>query len=325
MSINIADVKNKIYAISATNRNPIYDSHIYWSQKPYNICDILIESFSSQGDTVFDPFWGSGVTLLQSITKKHKRKAIGCEINEAPLFIVQTLLMKYNLQRYNEVLKCFLEQIRQLQNYYFTVCPICNSKTAVITSVIFDKESRDSEIKIKKINYRCGCSSKCSKEPDKSDYVNINIIHSLANISDLEMIPDTKIAVYENQTISKIFTNRNFAVLEEVIGIINKLDDFTDLFKYILMSVLHLCKITDKHSNSQWPLWIPKIDCVEKNVIDILVKKSSKFLSAIKYLSEHYDESPSYKLLHKGSQNIIESDIANDSVQLIITDPCVIL
>ena len=35
------------------------------------------------------------------------------------------------------------------------------------------------------------------------------------------------------------------------------------------MSILHLCKITDKHSNSQWPLWIPKTDCVEKNIIEI--------------------------------------------------------
>ena len=87
------------------------------------------------------------------------------------------------------------------------------------------------------------------------------------------LIANSKLAVYDNQPISQIFTKRNFAVLDEIVGIIDELEGYNEVFKYILMSVLHLCKITDKHSNSQWPLWIPKTDCVEKNIVDILEKK----------------------------------------------------
>ena len=93
------------------------------------------------------------------------------------------------------------------------------------------------------------------------------------------------------------------------------------LGKYILMSVIHLCKITDKHSNSQWPLWIPKTDCVEKNVIDLLEKKVKNFSKTIEFLATHYSNKSEYQLLHKGSQFITDSDIPNESVQLIITDP----
>ena len=87
------------------------------------------------------------------------------------------------------------------------------------------------------------------------------------------------------------------------------------------MSVLHLCKITDKHSNSQWPLWIPKVDCIEKNIIDILEKKVKSFTKTIKYINKNYDNSKQFKILQKGSQFVTEEDIKDDSVQLIITDP----
>ncbi len=317
---SIEEVKKEIYSTSASNKNPLYDSHIYWSQKPFNICDILIDAFSNEGDTVFDPFLGSGVTLLQSISKGKKRKAIGCEINEAPLFIVKTLLKDYDAQIYKKVSHEFLSKIRLLQKYYYTDCDNCGSK-GVITSVVFDKPQRDAEIAIKSINYRCTCSSKCTKTPDINDIQSINVNHIIKNINDTLLIANSKLAVYENQHISQIFTKRNFTVLDEVVGIINNLSCYNDLFKYILMSVIHLCKITDKHSNSQWPLWIPKTDCVEKNVIDLLEKKVKKFSSTIAFLEENYKEKLEYKLLHKGSQHIDNLDIANESIQLIITDP----
>jgi len=320
LRVDIPAVKKRIYNAKATNRNPIYDTHLYWSQKPYNICDILIESFSKEGDTVFDPFLGSGVTLLQAVSSTHKRRAIGCEINEAPLFIVKTLLASYDEKKYKKVLDVFLKEIKKLQRYYAIECPYCR-ETAAITSVIFDKATRSAEVEIKEINFRCICSSKGTKIANNDDYMAINVEHNLQNISDIALIPNSRIAVHENETISYIFTKRNFAVLDEVVGVIDALEMYQDLFRYILMSVLHLCKITDKRSNSQWPLWIPKNDCVEKNVVDLLEKKAKKFTSAIGYLSKHYAKTPEYTLLHKGSQNINEVDIPDNSVDLIITDP----
>lgn len=317
---SIEEVKKEIYTTTASNKNPLYNSHLYWSQKPFNICDILIDAFSEEGDTVFDPFLGSGVTLFQSISQSKKRKAIGCEINEAPLFIVKTLLKDYNAKKYKQVSQEFLSKIKALQEYYYTDCKNCGSK-GIITSVIFDKATRDAEIVIKHINYRCACSSKRTKAPDSNDIQSINIDRSVKNITDTLLIPNSKLAVYENERISQIFTKRNFAVLDEVVGIIENLSCYNDLFKYILMSVIHLCKITDKHSNSQWPLWIPKTDCVEKNIIDLLEKKVKKFSSTILFLEENFKNKSEYKLLHKGSQHIDNSDIENDSIQLIITDP----
>jgi 16S rRNA G966 N2-methylase RsmD len=318
--VDVPAIKKRIYDAKATNRNPIYDTHLYWSQKPYNICDILIDSLSEEGDTVFDPFLGSGVTLLQAVSSTHNRKAIGCEINEAPLFIVKTLLTSYDEKKYKKTLSVFLKEIKKLQKYYTTQCPYCD-ESAVITSVVFDKATRSAEIEIKNIHFRCVCSSKGTKTADDGDGITINVEHNARNIIDIDLIPNSRIAVHEKETISCIFTKRNFAVLDEVVGVINTLEMYPDLFRYILMSVLHLCKITDKRSNSQWPLWIPKNDCVEKNIIDLLEKKAKNFTAAISYISKHYKKTPEYILLHKGSQNIDETDIQDSSVDLVITDP----
>ena len=86
--INMESLKNNINSISPTKNNVMYNSHMYWSQKAYNVCDILIDSLSNKGDVVFDPFLGSGVTTLEAIKSSLSRCAIGCDINDMPIFIV---------------------------------------------------------------------------------------------------------------------------------------------------------------------------------------------------------------------------------------------
>lgn len=318
MSLNIEQLKKKLRLLEATNKNALYDSHIYWSQKPYNVCDLLIESLSSPGDVVFDPFLGSGVTILEAIKKKYQRIGIGCEINDVPLFIVRTLLSEIDTAEYEAESEKTIQELKSLQKYYSTKCPYCH-KDGIITSVVFDKPTRQADPDITVINYRCDCGSKRTKSSEPDDLLNMTKNYPVYNIKNEILVPNSKLAVYENQPISQIFTPRNFKVLDELIGQIEQ-KKYKNIFKYILMSVLHLCKITDKHSNSQWPLWIPKTGCVEKNVLDLFEKKIKKFGTAIKYISANYDN-PSYKLIQKGSQFITEDDIANETVQLIITDP----
>lgn len=332
MKKSLDEVKKRIKSISASNRNALYDSHIYWSQKPYNICDILIESFSEPGEVIFDPFLGSGVTIFEAIKNENMRIGVGCEINDAPVFIVNTLLNRVQKKDAKAILEDFIEKVQKLQPYYNTICTNCG-KSATITSVIFDRSTRFESGYIKVINYKCECINKGNKIPSEKDTQLFESNEPIENIADEMLIFNTKIAVYENQKISDIFTHRNFIVLDKIVGIIKTYGDFQDILKYILMSVLHLCKITDKHSNSQWPLWTPKIDCVEKNVIDTLTKKVEKFLNTMDFINKNYNlpagniktfqslNPGQYILLQKGSQNITSSEIPSKIIDLIITDP----
>lgn len=145
--------------------------------------------------------------------------------------------------------------------------------------MIFDKPERTgSNITIKAINYSCSCTKKGVKSPDKTDYTKLKATRKLKNVTSTSLLYNSKIAVTENDDIKNIFTGRNISVLDDILSLISKYEpEYQNILKYILMSILHLCKITDKHSNSQWPLWIPKTDCVEKISL-IFTQKNQKIL-----------------------------------------------
>ena len=331
--INTESIKKKITSLSPTKNNPMYNSHMYWSQKSFNICDTLIDELSNKGDVIFDPFLGSGVTTLEAIKKSSSRCAVGCDINDMPIFISKLLLSINNTVKIQETLDDFISEISSLNHYYQTKCPVC-SRYGTISKVIFDKPQRkSSDITIKAINYSCMCSKKCVKEADSNDYTNIKSIKKLKNIHNTELIYNSKIAIAENDDVRNIFTGRNLSVLDNILSIISKYETkYQEIMKYILMSILHLCKITDKHSNSQWPLWIPKTDCIEKNIVDIYIKKIRRFYEVIPFMKENYADCEivdSYDklsagkcfLMKKGSQLITQQDIPDNGVSLIITDP----
>ncbi|WP_147565010.1 DNA methyltransferase [Clostridium tyrobutyricum] len=331
---SIQKLKAKINATKPSKVNAMYNSHIYWSQKAYNICSILIKELSEEGDIIFDPFMGSGVTVLESIKNDMNRIGIGCDVNEMPNFIVKTLLEGSYIYGLEGFIDDFKNKIESLERFYYTQCPKCN-QMAVITNCVFDKPERTgSNIKIKVINFKCPhCNEKGTKIPDSCDYKLMNREYVCSNINNSKLIRNSKIAVGENDCIRDIFTNRNFYILDQIVEVINQYPhEFKNVLRYILMSVLHLCKITDKHSNSQWPLWIPKRDCVEKNIISILIKKCNGFKKAAKFVMDNYNkrnivnefknlEENKCMLIQKGSQYISNEEIPEKSVSLIITDP----
>jgi len=53
------------------------------TQKPEKLLEIIIEASSDEGDTILDPFFGTGTTGV--VAKKLKRKWIGIEIN--PVYV----------------------------------------------------------------------------------------------------------------------------------------------------------------------------------------------------------------------------------------------
>lgn len=332
---NIQELKAKINEVKPSNNNPMYNSHLYWSQKAYNICDLLIKNLSEEGEIVFDPFMGSGVTVLEAIKTDTKRIGIGCDVNEMPSFIIQTLLNGLFNDNLNEYLNDFITKIKPIEGLYETICPKCGNH-ALIINCVFDKPERNKdEVILKVINFECkACKSKGTKQPDIYDYDRMcQLPYKNISISNNILIRNSKIAVGENDHIKDIFTNRNFYALDLIVNTINVYQQpFKDVLRYLLMSVLHLCKITDKHSNSQWPLWIPKKDCVEKNIIRILTKKCESLKGAISFVKDNYYsnsivgkfcdlQTNKCMILQKGSQYITEKEIPDNSVSLIITDP----
>jgi len=68
---------------------------------------ILINYFSSPGDTILDPFCGSGTTLVESY--KIGRKAVGVDINPVAVLMTKAKLVEYNERSLTE----YVERIRR--------------------------------------------------------------------------------------------------------------------------------------------------------------------------------------------------------------------
>lgn len=328
---DLIKVKKALNNIIPSSKNPIYNTHLYWSQKSFNVIDILIENLSKENDIVFDPFMGSGVTVLEAIQAKYNRSAIGCDVNEMPNFIINNIVQHIPNSDLKAIFASFDAKLKELEKYYLTKCPNCG-KTGYISKVVFDKPIRtENTFKIKAISYFCPICGKQTKESDNNDYLKFCTHNGINVVPDTHLIQNSKIAVGESDKISDLFTPRNFSVLNEIVKFI-KHSNSKEVLNYLLMSVIHLSKITDTHSNSQWPLWIPKINCVEKNIIELLRKRMKSLLSCKAYITENYSNSRLVKsfsdleqnkafVLIKGSQYITSEEIPNDSVSLIITDP----
>lgn len=326
-------LKKQIKETKPTSRNPIYNSHLYWSQKSFNIIDLVINELSAPGDTVFDPFMGSGVTLLEAVRADYKRNAIGVDVNEMPTFIVKTILKDLNNGENEGILTDFMSFLTSLDWYYETVLP--DGRNARVTKVLFDKPNRtQNEFSIKELHYQVGKEKGVLTGEDISleDTQRFETYKDNLIVENVKLIPNSKIAVGKDDHIADIFTPRNFSVLNEVVQYIREKGN-PDLLRYLLMSVLHLSKITDTHSNSQWPLWIPKVNAVEKNIIDLLRQRIKNIRGTMEFVHDNYSEELSVitqgqsvdgqfvKVLMKGSQNITNNDIPDDSVDLVITDP----
>lgn len=333
---DLSELKTKLNNIKGSRENPIYKSNIYWSQKAFNVTDILISSLSEKGDTVFDPFMGSGVTVIEAVSDAMARNSIGVDINDVPVFIVETILKNKNVAEISKSLKSFLlEANDKCSSFYSTEFEGRTASVSLTRFNIIDGKYYPFYVQGKNYLGKKKTKKFTKTSFSESDIDKINKHYELENIKDYVLLEDSKLAAKRGEHISHIFTGRNIKVLDILLGIAKEPEyaHIYETIRYILLSMIHLCKITDTHSNSQWPLWIPSKDCVEKNVLDILSRRIALTEKAFKYAYKNYKkcterESPdsflgdcNYTLFKKPIQYIDEKDIPNESVDLIITDP----
>ena len=69
--------------------------HGYFTKQVWSVVQHYIKTFSRPGDTVLDPFGGSGVTLVESLVLS--RKAIHIDLNPLSEFIVNNLIQPVDL------------------------------------------------------------------------------------------------------------------------------------------------------------------------------------------------------------------------------------
>lgn len=330
-SNQVEKLREELNKITATNKSPLYNNMLYWSQKPYNVTDLILDLFTKEGSTVMDPFMGSGVTLIESLNKKYNLKSIGVDINDVPIFLCKTSLTE-TLNSTIDELDEIVDKVKKLNECYYTKCPTCGNDKAIIKKIIYDTKPA---FKINDIIYNCTCNSKdLHKDYDKNDIDEFMKKRSINTIKNISLIENSRIAVKSNERISDKFSNRSFYVLDQIKQIIdnNKKSKSYNLFNYLLTSIIHKSKILDVKMSSQWPLWIPVNNCIERNVVSLFCNSVESYIQSYNYIKDNYYlnsfvsnikdlKTNKSLIIKKGIQFIDSTQIPDESVDLVITDP----
>ena len=273
---------------------------------------------------------GSGTTILGSIDTQGKRLAVGVELNELPIRNLQatTGTLDSIIRRDLIKLKDAIEEIGFLYKFE------SSAGTFHLNKIIHDisSDALVPKLFIGKLN---------NSKIEISDLTDPKLFAELVELYKKRtrefpkrpspvLEQNSRIAIKPGMKVSDMFGPLGFEALERV----REYAPESTAFKLVLGSSIHLCRLTDLKSQSQFPYWFPKINISEKSTYQILNKKLQELTAVIapSFSKLNYHAFESYAewenaqqngmlLLHGSIVDLGKFGIPENSVDLVITDP----
>jgi DNA modification methylase len=305
-----------------------YKLHQYWSRKPWYVVRRYIELFTKEGDTIIDPFVGSGVTACEALITRHKIIAI--DINPVSTFITRvTCTSPVDLDEFMKAYERIESRIHDKVNgLYETSCEKCGSR-AIIINTVWKNETPTICF------YSCNsCGYKGLKPYDETDRKRVADLEKITPLwfpKDV-MLPDDSDAHF----LHELFTKRNLIALSMVHDAISKEEDsiIKDLLLIMLSSTIVRCSkliFVNRYRLNRgvnpagvWGekrFWVPN-EFVENNVFYYFKARLSKVVKAkseTNSLIGDYFTEKTCSILTKSSTNL--SEIPQESIDYCFTDP----
>ncbi len=307
-----------------------YKLHQYWSRKPWYVVRQYIEHFTNEGDTILDPFVGSGVTACEALITR--RKIIALDLNPIATLITKiTCLSPIDLNKIRDTFKKIEKDIyREVNSLYETKCPVCNKK-AMIINAIWKKSD------ISSLFFSCEfCRSKKLKEADNKDKEKVREIEGKEipfwYPKDIRLPKDADV-----KTLDLLFTKRNLISLSVLYNEIQHFEEseIKEIMKLVFSSLLvrtsKLIFINRYRLNKgvnpagvwgEKRFWVPD-EYVENNVLYYFKERLSKIIKAKKetnsLLGNYFKEGNTFKISTQSATNL--SNIPSNSIDYCFTDP----
>ncbi len=313
-------------SISAKSHPAHYLMHKYWGRKPHNVVSEYIKCFSNEGDTILEPFMGSGVTVIEAI--KLNRKVIGIDINPMSKFIVDNTISHVDLNLFTKIYNKISNDVSSKYSYlYETICPICGEKATLITGIW----ENDILVKIKGYCSEHGNFIKNADNFDLKKYDECSKLKQQLLEQNLISYPTDKIMKYVKRSgrerINELFSDRALIILSELrnsmLSITNK--TLQNLLLFCFTSMLSnvsrmlpgdLEKATYKSGWVISKFWTPKIH-TERNIFTCLDLRFKAIIKGKKELTNINDSLA--KTITGDSSHL--STLSSNSIDYIFTDP----
>ena len=96
-----------------------YKSHPYFTKQAANVVSAYIEHFSKVGDTILDPYGGTGVTAIEAL--RLKRKVVIVDINPLACFLIRQNCKKIDTSKLQEAYLNLEKKVKdKIDSYYKT-------------------------------------------------------------------------------------------------------------------------------------------------------------------------------------------------------------
>ncbi|MDR1543424.1 MAG: hypothetical protein LBS50_03235 [Prevotellaceae bacterium] len=298
--------------------NKVAKIHKYWSRKPFHLVESCIKRYSDNGNTVLDPFCGSGSTGIGSIL--NNRYFIGYDLNPAAIFITDcTLNNGYNPIFFkNEIDKLKKDIKQQIMDLYKT-----DDSHFLLYSIIGKNEKNYNAVTCNS-SYLNKQKSMIADEILRQEYTIPTEINYPDKPFPKKFYKD-RFSYKGVSYVSDMFTKRNLYALAILYNYIQNSDfRYKNLFTLAFSNtVLHASKLKAENVRplSVNNYWIPD-DYIEENVIWRYLDRLDNIMKAkeqiYKKANGHIPDNL-YELRNKSSLQL--EDINDNSIDYIITDP----
>jgi len=304
----------------------MYLLHKYWARKPHNVVAEYIKRYSEENDIVFDPFCGSGVTLIEAL--RCGRKAIAVDLDPVATFITKMSVIPVNLDKFRKSFETIKDEVENdVEALYLTKCPKCGEETP-FHYIVFDGTSPQ------KIHLGCpNCKLVLDKAFTKDDEKRAKEVEDMPIpywYPKNELIWNSRVNVHKGMKVSDLFSKRNLIALSIILHKIEKIEDDTirDLMKFTFSSTLPQASKLLVYTEGQGPgwkvrgYWIPK-KRYEMNVWRFFENRFRKILNGKKESNEtvggFFKEGETAWIFTRSATDL--SNIDDSTVDYVFTDP----